>query len=80
MQTAEARARYAVRRPARGEVLLGWLVRGAVPEGQEALCPSLAAALQAAALLAADRRCRAIWIFDGRRLYDYDALAPRQRG
>lgn len=74
MQVTEAQARYAACPHERGDVLLGWQVHGSKPQEQEALCPSLAVALQTAAVLASDPRYRALWIYDGWRLYDYDAL------
>jgi len=78
MRMVEARARYAARHPRPGEALLGWRMRGTTAE-HEFLCPSLESALTTAALLASDPACHAVWVYDGRRLYDAATIA-RQRG
>lgn len=74
MRVREARERYERHRPARGEVLLAWTIRDATPAEHEALFPSLAVAMQTAGILATDPRCGNLWIYDGRRLYDHQAI------
>jgi hypothetical protein len=70
MRVREARERYKRYQPAGGQVLLCWQISGGEPAEHEALYPSLDVALQTAAILATDPRCRDIWAYDGRRLYD----------
>ncbi len=73
MRVAEARARYAAHGRGRGALLLCEPADGG--PGREIFSPTLGAALRAAAALLADPRCGAVWVYDGRRLYDANAIA-----
>ena len=75
MRMAEIRERYAVRVPRRGATLLVWWPGETQATEREELYHSLAAAMHAAGAHLHDPRCRGLWLYDGRRLYDRQAVA-----
>jgi hypothetical protein len=73
MRTKEMAALYATLCP-RGRGVLLVCEQGAPDPDRQGLFPTLGAAMRAAGPLLDDPRSVAVWLYDGRRLYDRAAI------